>query len=78
MTEAGELSTMVRQGPDELQWQQITALLVWKLAPSGVTITTEDMLAFINDGQLLMAHGHSDRFDLRMVTKEEAQELSRS
>lgn len=57
-------------------WQKITAMLVWKLAPDGVTITAADMVAFQQDGRFLLAHGHHDSFEFRMVTREEGDRLA--
>lgn len=52
------------------------ALLVWKLAPKGVTITMADIAKFSAEGGVLFSHGHPTSFDFRIVTPEEAARLA--
>lgn len=57
------------------QWQKIAAILIWKLAPNGVTLTHEDMERFPPD-LALYTHGHKESIDFKMVSMEEAQRLA--
>lgn len=56
-------------------WQKMAALIVWKLAPKGVTITIDDIASFPQD-RFLLTHGHKDSFEFKIVTKEEAERLA--
>lgn len=52
------------------------ALVVWKLAPKGVTITMKDIERFAAEGGIFFAHGHRESFDFKIVTPEEAARLA--
>jgi hypothetical protein len=52
-------------------WMKICALLVWKLAPNGVTLTEKDIASFPPD-HVLLTHGHRDSFEFKLVTNDEA------
>ena len=55
------------------QWQKICALLVWKLARQGVTLTHKEIDECTAEGELiLLAQGHYDRFEFKLVTPEQA------
>lgn len=61
-------------------WQQLMAVLVWKLAKDGVTLTAAEIgeysdLAHRGEA-VLMTYGHSDSIDLKIVTAEAAREIA--
>lgn len=62
------------------QWQKIAAVLVWKLARSGVTISGDDFEKFAQEGDagqaVLFTHGHKDSIELSIVTAERARALA--
>ena len=57
-------------------WQQIAALLVWKLAQNGVTLTEKEISQFPTD-LVLFTHGHKDSIDFKLVTREQAEQLAK-
>jgi len=61
-------------------WQKLLAIVVWKLAPQGVTITHQDLVRFYADSAkknlTLLTHGHRDSIDFKMVTREEAEQIA--
>jgi hypothetical protein len=57
------------------EWQKICALLLWKLAPNGVTLTHDDIQRFPQD-LALYTHGHKDSIDFKMITLEAAKLLA--
>lgn len=63
-------------GQVQEHWMKLAALLVWKLAPQGVTITFEEMQKFPANLALL-THGHRDSIEFRMVSREEAEALAK-
>lgn len=62
---------------DQVQahWMKIAALLVWKLAPNGVTLTAKEIESFPAD-RVLLTHGHRDSFEFRLVTEADAARLA--
>lgn len=60
----------------EGNWMKFCALIVWKLAPKGVHITSADMDRFAAEGGLLLTHGHRDSFEFKIVTPVEAVRLA--
>lgn len=56
-------------------WQKLAALLVWKLAKTGVTLTEKEISEFPPD-LVLLTHGHKDSIEFKMVTQDEAQRLA--
>lgn len=56
-------------------WMKIAALLVWKLAPNGVTLTAEDIASFPPD-RALLTWGHRGSFEFKLVTEEEGKRLA--
>jgi hypothetical protein len=60
----------------EGKWQKIAAVVLWKLAPNGVTVMRADKDALPDDKTLLM-HGHADDLELRFVPRTEAQRIAR-
>ena len=57
-------------------WQQVAALLLWKLARVGVTtLTMEEIESFPQQDLVLMTHGHKDSIDFSLVTKEAAEKI---
>jgi hypothetical protein len=61
---------------DEIGWQKFLALIVFKLAPNGVTLTSEDVEQFAREDKVLFSHGLGDRFEFKMVTREEAERIA--
>ncbi len=60
----------------EGHWQKICALLVWKLARQGVTLTHAEIEACTKEGELvLLTHGHYDSIEFKLVTPKEAQRI---
>lgn len=57
------------------QWQKIAAVLVWKLARNGVTLTVGDFASFPKD-HALYTHGHRDSIDFKLVTMADAERLA--
>lgn len=58
------------------QWQKMCALLVWKLARQGVTITDTEIDKCIGEGELiLLTHGHHDSIEFKLVTPAEAERI---
>ena len=57
-------------------WQNIAAMLVWKLAPNGVHLTRDDMVQFNLKEKVLLTHGHRDSIEFRMITRAEADKLA--
>lgn len=58
-------------GQVEGHWHKLMALVVWKLAKDGVTITAEDMTTF-PEGYSLLTHGKLDGITLKVVSPEQA------
>lgn len=56
-------------------WMKLAALLVWKLARDGVTLTLDDIQSFPQD-RFLLTHGHRESIEFKLVTKEEAERLA--
>lgn len=57
-------------------WQKLCALLVWKLARQGVTLTHEEIKQCTSEGELiLLTHGHYDSIEFRLVTPAEAERI---
>jgi hypothetical protein len=57
-------------------WQQVAALLLWKLARVGVTtLTMEEIASFPQHDLVLMTHGHKESIDFSLVTKEAAEKI---
>lgn len=57
----------------EGMWQKYCALLVWKLARQGVTISVADIDKCNSEGELiLLAHGHYDSIEFKLVTPQQA------
>jgi hypothetical protein len=56
-------------------WQKVAALIVWKLAPRGLTLTFKDIDSF-PPGCVLFTHGHKDSIDFKIVTQAEAEQLA--
>ncbi len=72
-------STILQQLEGE--WQKIVLLLLWKLVKDApVKISIDDMIAlqaaFPNSMPTLLAHGHSDSFELRVISMEQAKRLA--
>lgn len=69
------ISTQVRE-----HWQKLTAMLVWKLARDGVTLTLADMQRFAEESErgeaVLMQWGHQDSIEFKIVNRAEAQRLA--
>lgn len=57
-------------------WRHIAALLVWKLAPNGVHLTSDDMVQFKLTEKVLLTYGHGDSIEFRMITRAEADTLA--
>lgn len=58
----------------EGRWEKIAAVLLWKYAKDGVTLSTQDLGALPQDRVLLVtAHGREVEF--RFVSIEEAQRI---
>lgn len=74
MAELNPDSIMLRQSDG--MWQKYCALVLSKVAPEGAMITAEDIVKFQNSGRMLLIHGHRDRFELKLVTPEEAEMLA--
>lgn len=62
------------------QWQQLMAVLVWKLAKDGVTLTAAEIGEYAYLSQrgdaVLMTYGHTDSIELKTVSAEQARELA--
>lgn len=56
-------------------WQKLAALIVWKLAPTGVTLTFEDISSFPPD-RVLLTHGHRDSIEFKIVSQADAERLA--
>lgn len=56
--------------------QKFLAILVWKLAPEGVEITTEDIEKFMAENKILFTHGRPRSFYFKMVTQSEAKRIA--
>lgn len=57
-------------------WQQVAALLLWKLAGVGVTtLTMEEIASFPQHDLVLMTYGHKESIDFSLVTKDVAQTI---
>lgn len=57
-------------------WQKLAALIVWKLAREGVTITHKDMDEFARGDNVLLTHGHFDSIEFKIVTAEAARRIA--
>ncbi len=57
-------------------YMKFLALVVWKLAPSGVRITVADIKKLGAEGGVLFAHGHYDSFEFKIVSPAAAQRLA--
>lgn len=57
------------------QWMKLLAIVVWKLAPKGVEITTADFESFPPNGTLL-THGHRESIEFKIVTEDEARRIA--
>lgn len=55
-------------------WQKLAALLVWKLAEKGVTLTYKEMAEFPQD-MVLLTHGHKDSIEFKLVTQDVAKTI---
>lgn len=56
-------------------WMKIAALLVWKLAPNGVTLTAKEIASFPHD-RVLLTYGHRDSFEFKLVSESGAARLA--
>lgn len=56
-------------------WQRLAAVLVWKLAKDGVTLTLDDLAQFPQD-MVLLTHGHKDSIEYKLVTREAAERIA--
>ena len=61
-------------------WQKLFTLLLWKLAPAGVTITLADILEFERQQKIrermLLTYGHRESFEFKLVTVAEGNRLA--
>ena len=61
-------------------WQKLFTLLLWKLAPAGVTITLADILEFERQQKIrermLLTYGHWESFEFKLVTVAEGNRLA--
>jgi len=56
-------------------WQKLAALIVWKLAPNGVTLTHEDIASFPPD-RILLTHGHRDSIEFKIISQADAERVA--
>lgn len=61
----------------EGQWMKMLAFVVWKLAPTGVEITSADIDSFAREGGLLLTHVHRDSFEFKIVTPDSVELITR-
>ena len=61
-------------------WEKLFAMLVFKLAPTGVTLTLKDMehfrIASESGNAVLLTHGHYDSIEFKIVTQADAERLA--
>jgi arginine decarboxylase-like protein len=55
-------------------WQNMAALMLWKLARDGVELTKEDIESFPK-GSVLLTHGHKESVEFKLVTQEVAETI---
>lgn len=68
-------STILQQSQEH--WMKYLSIVVWKLAPKGVTLTMKDFEEVLRrtgtDEELtLLTHGHYDSIEFKIVTRAEA------
>ena len=56
----------------EVRCDQLLAVVLRKLAPTGISITTADVRNLVSNDMLLMSITHMNYIDLKIVTKDEA------
>ena len=58
-------------------WQKNLALILFKLAPDGIEITSDDMMKFMHqDKNVILTHGHPESIEFKLVTMESAKRLA--
>lgn len=67
---------------DQIQehYQKLLAMVVWKLAPGGVTLSLADIERFAHATEagdaVLLTHGHFDSIEFKIVDAASAQRLA--
>ena len=62
-------------------WQNLAAMIVWKVgAGNAVVLTADDIAKFAAEQAaghaVLLTHGHKDSIEFRIVTKRQAERLA--